>query len=121
MRRARHSAPPFYGWRLKSMMTSLQLSREDRVLRITLNRPDKRNALSADLCAAVADVVESAWEDASVGCVLIDAAGEVFCAGMDLEEVLAGDASDKTVIHERLFTLMARAKKPIVAAVQGPA
>jgi enoyl-CoA hydratase/carnithine racemase len=103
------------------MMTSLQVSREDRVLRITLNRPGKRNALSADLCSAIADTVESSWDDGSVGCVLIDAAGEVFCAGMDLEEVLAGDASDKTAIHERLFTLAARSSKPIVAAVQGPA
>jgi enoyl-CoA hydratase/carnithine racemase len=103
------------------MSTSLKVSRDERVLRLTLNRLGKRNALSVDLCSAVADAVESAWDDASVGCVLIDAAGEVFCAGMDLDEVLAGDASDKTAVHERLFTLNARARKPIVAAVQGPA
>ena len=103
------------------MSPSLLVSREDRVLRVTLNRPEKRNALSSDLCESIADVVEGSWTDDAVGCVLIDAAGDVFCAGMDLEEVLAPDAADKTAIHERLFTLAARAEKPIVAAVQGPA
>jgi enoyl-CoA hydratase/carnithine racemase len=97
----------------------LHVSREDRVLRITLNRPEKRNALSTNLCAQIADNVEASWSDKDIGCVLIDAVGDVFCAGMDLEEAL--DAAEKTVIHERLFTLAARAEKPIVAAVQGPA
>jgi enoyl-CoA hydratase/carnithine racemase len=103
------------------MSTSLQVSREERVLRLTLNRPEKRNALSAELAGQIADAVESSWDDPSVGCVLIDASGEVFCAGMDLDEVLSPDAAEKTFIHERLFSLAARARKPIVAAVQGPA
>jgi enoyl-CoA hydratase/carnithine racemase len=103
------------------MSTSLVVSREERVLRLTLNRPEKRNALSSELCEAIADTVESSWDDPSLGCVLIEAAGEVFSAGMDLDEVLAPDAAEKTSIHERLFTLAARAKKPMVAAVQGPA
>jgi enoyl-CoA hydratase/carnithine racemase len=103
------------------MSTSLQVSREERVLRLSLNRPEKRNALSSELCGAIADAVESSWDDPSVGCVLIEATGEVFCAGMDLDEVVAPDAAEKTAIHERLFTLAARAKKPMVAAVQGPA
>jgi enoyl-CoA hydratase/carnithine racemase len=120
-RRARPSAPPYFAWRLKSMNTSLLVSREDRVLRVTLNRPEKRNALSTDLCARIADAVEGSWTDDAIGCVLIDAAGDVFCAGMDLDEVLAPDAAEKTAVHERLFTLAARAEKPIVAAVQGPA
>jgi len=103
------------------MSTSLQVSREERILRLTLNRPEKRNALSSELCESLADAVESSWDDASVGCVVIEAAGEVFCAGMDLDEALSSDAAEKTAIHERLFTLAARAKKPIVTAVQGPA
>ena len=57
----------------------------------------------------------------AIRCVLIDAAGNFFSAGMDLDEALSPDASEKTAIHERLFTLGARATKPIVAAVQGPA
>ena len=103
------------------MSTSLHVSREDRVLRVTLNRPEKRNALNADLCTTIVDAVEASWSDDAIGCVLIDAAGDVFSAGMDLEEALAPDAAEKTAIHERLFTLGARSEKPIVAAVQGPA
>ena len=41
----------------KSM--TLQITREDAILRLTLNRPEKRNALSTGLCAAIADAVES--------------------------------------------------------------
>jgi enoyl-CoA hydratase/carnithine racemase len=103
------------------MSTSLKVNREDRVLRLTLNRPDKRNALSTELCGLIADAVESAWADPEIGCVLIDSVGDIFCSGMDLDEVLESGVADKTAVHERLFTLWARATKPIVAAVQGPA
>src|SRR4030095_15619389 len=97
MLRGRHSAPHCFGWRSKFMSTSLQINREDRVLRITLNRPEKRNALTTDLCVQIVDAVEASWNDKAVGCVLIDALGDVFCSGMDLEEAL--DAAEKTVIH----------------------
>jgi enoyl-CoA hydratase/carnithine racemase len=103
------------------MSTSLRVEREGRVLRLVLSRPEKRNALGAELCTAIADAVEGSWDDAGVGCVLMEAAGPVFCAGMDLDEALAPDAADKTAVHERLFTLGMRSKNPIVAAVQGPA
>jgi enoyl-CoA hydratase/carnithine racemase len=103
------------------MSASLDVEREERVLRLVMNRPEKRNALSAELCTAIADSVENSWDDPGVGCVLIEAAGDVFCAGMDLDEALAPQASEMTAVHERLFTLGMRAKKPIVAAVQGPA
>jgi enoyl-CoA hydratase/carnithine racemase len=56
-----------------------------------------------------------------VGAVLLDAKGDVFCAGMDLDEAASPDAARHTAIHERLFTLGVRMRKPIVVAVQGPA
>lgn len=103
------------------MNGNLEVSREGRILRVTLNRPEKRNALSAALCEEIADAIEGAQEDTSVGSVLLDAKGDVFCAGMDLEEATGPDAAGCTAIHERLFTLGARAGKPIVASIQGPA
>ena len=103
------------------MSESLLLNREDGVLRVTLNRPEKRNALNADLCARVADAIEASWDDPAVRSVLIEGSGEVFCSGMDLEETPAPNAAERTAIHERLFTLGARSVKPIVAAVGGPA
>ena len=54
---------------------------------ITLNRADKRNALSRGLIAALADAFEKARTDANVRCVVLTGAGPVFCAGMDLAEL----------------------------------
>jgi enoyl-CoA hydratase/carnithine racemase len=104
-----------------STNASLRIEREGRVLRLTLNRPDKRNALSAELCHAIVDAVETAAEDRRTGAVLLDAAGDVFCAGMDLAEIGGAGAAALTSIHERLFTLTLRIPLPIVVAVQGPA
>jgi len=102
-------------------MSSLLVNREDRVLRLTLNRPDKRNALSADLCRELVARIEEAERDPQIGCILLDAAGPIFCAGMDLDEALAPNAPDQTAIHEPLFTIGSRLRIPLVAAVQGPA
>jgi enoyl-CoA hydratase/carnithine racemase len=103
------------------MNANLEISREAAVLRVTLNRPEKRNALSADMCRGIVDAVEGASEDSSIGAVLLNAKGDVFCAGMDLDEAASPEAAQYTAIHERLFTLGARMRKPIVTAVQGPA
>lgn len=103
------------------MNAKLEISREGAVLRVTLNRPEKRNALTTAMCAAIADAVEGAQDDSEIGAVLLDAKGEVFCAGMDLDEATLPDAAENTAVHQRLFTLGARMRKPIVVAVQGPA
>jgi enoyl-CoA hydratase/carnithine racemase len=100
---------------------SLIVSHENRVVRLTLNRPEKRNALSIELCHALACAFDEALKDPKVGAILIDAIGPVFSAGMDLDEVLQPDAAPRTFIHEKIFTVGARSTKPIVAAVQGPA
>lgn len=91
---------------------SCKQTREGRVLRVTLARPDKRNALTAEMCEAIVDAVHQ-----SPGAVLLDAEGDVFCAGMDLEAANA----DATAIHARLFSIGFRSTTPIVCAVQGPA
>ena len=75
---------------------SLEINREGRVLRLTLSRPEKRNALSVELCTQLADAFDSAQSDSGVGAILIDAQGNVFCAGMDLDEVLDADAAERT-------------------------
>jgi enoyl-CoA hydratase/carnithine racemase len=103
------------------MNANLEINREAEVLRVTLNRPDKRNALSVAMCRGIVNAVERAQEDTSVGAVILDAKGDVFCAGMDLDEATSPEAAEYTAIHERLFTLGARVRKPIVVAVQGPA
>lgn len=99
----------------------MKSARENRVLRLTLDRPDKRNALSESLCRELVSALDSAWADDTVGCVLLDAEGDVFSAGMDLDEATQPDAAQKTELHEALFTFGFRAAKPVVAAVQGAA
>ncbi len=54
---------------------------------ITINRADKRNALSRALIAELTAAFERARDDASARCVILSAAGSVFCAGMDLAEL----------------------------------
>lgn len=103
------------------MSTSLGISREDRLLIVTLNRPEKRNALSFALCRELVDALGEAERDASAGAILLRAEGKAFCAGMDLEEILEPDAAGRAEIHEAVFTFGARLTKPVVAAVQGPA
>jgi enoyl-CoA hydratase/carnithine racemase len=102
-------------------MSFLRINKQERVLRITLNRPDKRNALTTAMCHELVEAVEGVQEDAGIGSILIDAEGRAFCAGMDLDEAVAHKAQDSIAIHERLFSLGRTSRKPIVACIAGPA
>ena len=98
------------------------LETKQRVLRITLNRPEKRNALSVAMCNSILDAVESAQGDSQIGSILLTGNGRVFCAGMDVEEAVTIDNNDElAALHERLFTMGRRSLKPIVVCVNGAA
>jgi enoyl-CoA hydratase/carnithine racemase len=99
----------------------LQKAQHGRVLLLTLDRPQKRNALNCQLCRGIVDAVEGAAHDSSVGAILLAANGPTFCAGMDLEEAAAGATDETNALHERLFTLGARSSKPLIASVRGAA
>jgi enoyl-CoA hydratase/carnithine racemase len=101
--------------------TSLESERIGRVLRLTLNRPEKANALNSELCRDLVDSIGRADRDPSIGAIVIAANGKSFCAGMDLDEAGRGEFRIINQVHEQLFTLYARLGKPIVGAVQGPA
>ena len=95
----------------------------DGVARVTLNRPEKRNALSLELREQLAGVLEEQAQDESVRCVVLTGAGSAFCAGMDVTQ-FGGDRANKERIvatSTRLFELVARYPLPLVAAVNGPA
>ena len=100
----------------------LQIERDGRVLRVTLNRPEKRNALNAALCQELIAALSDAESDAEVGVVLLAGNGKSFSAGMDLDESLSPETSLPLAdLHERLFTAYAWMDKPVVAAVHGAA
>lgn len=96
---------------------------------ITLNRADKRNALSRPLIAAMSDAFERAKNDPAARCVLLAAAGPVFCAGMDLAELQESIAQpkqsspvwDDALRLAKLYELIYTLPKPTIAIVNGPA
>jgi methylglutaconyl-CoA hydratase len=96
---------------------------------ITLNRADKRNALSRELIAGLAAAFEKARDDPAARCVILTGAGPVFCAGMDLAELAESlqQPVESTPVWEdalrlaRLYDLIYTLPKPTVAAVNGPA
>ena len=99
----------------------LVVDQKCRVLQVTLNRPDKRNALNAEMCAGIVAAVRSAQERRDIGAILISANGPVFCAGMDLDEAAAAKEDELAEIHEQLFSMGATSIKPIAVCVNGPA
>jgi methylglutaconyl-CoA hydratase len=97
------------------------------VLTATLNRPDKRNAIDTAMIDALLATLDRADLDAEVRVVALRGAGRDFCAGMDLNELLA--SADRTVEENRraalhfggVFLRMRQIPKPVVALVHGRA
>jgi enoyl-CoA hydratase/carnithine racemase len=98
----------------------LSIHDKHRILHIVLNRPEKRNALTCDMCAGIAAAVASAQTRDDIGVILISSTGAVFCAGMDLDEALEPH-HNLAAAHEDLFTMGAHSLKPILISVNGPA
>ncbi|HEY2018466.1 MAG TPA: enoyl-CoA hydratase/isomerase family protein [Bryobacteraceae bacterium] len=104
------------------MSDTLHIESHGRVLRLMLDRPEKRNALSALLCRDLVEALENAGRDPAVGAILLSARGKSFCAGMDVSEFSGGGAPEGLGnLHERLFTAGARLPKPLIGSVQGAA
>jgi enoyl-CoA hydratase/carnithine racemase len=90
---------------------------------VRMNRPDKKNALTASMYGAMADALENANGHAAIRCVVIAGAAGAFSAGNDLAEFLqaasTGDGLGSSVV--RFLHALARSERPLVAAVQGVA
>ena len=97
----------------------------DGVATITLNRPDKGNALSAAMMHALEGRIGEAIADEGVRVVVIAANGRIFSAGHDLEEMLEHKNNDWQKAHfdhcSRLMLSIRNAPKPFIARVQGAA
>ncbi len=93
---------------------------------LTLDRPDRRNALSPALVAALLDALRSAFDDSAVGAVVLTGRGAHFCAGGDLGPGGLADGGFLAQHHARglfvdLLLALHRAPVPVVAAMQGDA
>jgi enoyl-CoA hydratase/carnithine racemase len=105
------------------MAAILLEERTDGVLRLTLNRPEARNALSVELMTALVEALGRAADDPHSRVVVIAGTGPAFCAGHDLRE-LRQDPRRET--HQRIFELcselmlaIVRLPKPVIAEVHG--
>ena len=101
-------------------MSQIEVARDGAVMRIAINRPEKKNALTADMYDALSEAVEEAEADAGVRVLLLHGKGDAFTAGNDLQDFMQkpwkGQAKPPAV---RFINAVAHASKPIVAAVHG--
>lgn len=109
------------------MYTKILYSIQDGVARITLNRPDKRNALDAELISEVKDATAACARDPQCRVVLLAGAGKDFCSGADLagleKSAQAGvlENMDDARNMAELFLMIRKHPRPVIAAVQGRA
>jgi enoyl-CoA hydratase/carnithine racemase len=112
-------------WRGDSSVTEhVLVEKSDKLLVLTLNRPDKKNALTRAMYATLAAEIANADDDPNVRCVLIQAKGDMFTAGNDLADFAAvgnSTTAPKPEDANPLLPALARARTPIVAAVNGRA
>src|ERR1700751_1156563 len=95
------------------------VSERSGILRIQFNRPAKKNAMTSSMYITMADLLNNAAKDDSVGVVLWHSAGDSFCAGNDLEDFLKNPMGPGDSPQSRLINALIAFDKPIVAAVHG--
>jgi enoyl-CoA hydratase len=101
----------------------LLTERHNKTLLLTLNRPDKRNALHPDLVVEMLATLEATANDNALQVVVITGAGQAFCAGLDLEHTLGKtqQPGSKFGIVFDLFHRIYTLPQPVIAAINGPA
>lgn len=102
----------------------LTLSQEDHVAVVTLNRPERRNALSLALMLELIDCLDGIGRDPQIRAVVLAATGKVFSSGHDLSEMVARSVNDYRRLFDVCTELMTRLQsipQPVIAQVQGMA
>jgi enoyl-CoA hydratase/carnithine racemase len=89
---------------------------DQQVVLVTINRPSKKNALTQDMYAAMADALEQASDDRDIGALVITGTGSSFTAGNDLSDFSSGGPLTEVT---RFLQVVSTAKVPLVAAVNG--
>lgn len=97
------------------------LKREGAVLVVTLNRPDRLNALKRSMERRYLEAIGEADDDPEVGAVVLTGAGRGFCAGVDMGELaLIGTEAEDPSIPPEARTAPLRLRKPLIAAITAP-
>lgn len=93
-----------------------------RVAVLTINRPDKKNAVNGDVARGMEAAIDKLEDDPEVWLGVLQGSGSVFCAGADLKAINEGRAGELQTEKGGFAGIVARARtKPIIAAVDGPA
>jgi enoyl-CoA hydratase/carnithine racemase len=102
-------------------MDEIITERSESVLRVQLNRPMKKNAMTSRMYATLADVFNEAAKDEYTRVVLWHGAGDSFSAGNDIEDFLNNPPGRGDSPQDRLMNALVDFDKPLIAAVQGAA
>ncbi len=100
-------------------MSDIVTERSGSILRVQLNRPEKKNAMTSAMYDTIADLLNAAAKDDDIRVVLWHGAGDSFCAGNDLEDFLKNPMGPDDSPQSRLINALINFDKPIVAAVHG--
>ena len=104
---------------------TVDIERDGGVIVATLNRPDKKNALTGAMYRALREALVMASADAGIGAVVVTGAGGAFCAGNDVGDFLAENQRQSEGARSgpggEFIRTLARFDKPLLAAVEGPA
>jgi enoyl-CoA hydratase/carnithine racemase len=100
---------------------NIVVAADDGVLRVTFDRPAKRNAMTMAMYSELADALERANTDDDVAIVLLRGAGGAFTAGNDLEDMLSHPVDSDDAPPLRMLHALCRLDAVLVAAVDGPA
>ncbi len=104
----------------------LLVEKKDGIATITLNRPERMNALSNELSVAISETFESLGNDDSIGVAILTGSGRAFCAGLDLKELSEGkNILEKPVeeleTEDDMPAMFQRFGRPVIGAVNGVA
>ena len=102
-------------------MSDIITERTDGIVRVQLNRPAQKNAMTSSMYTSLADILNEADKDNAIRVVLWHAAGNAFCAGNDVVDFLKNPPRPGAFPQGDLMDAFVRFEKPIVAAVQGAA
>ncbi len=103
------------------MSDDILIETNEAILTIRVNRPERKNALTADMYAAMADALETAAGDSSANVAVILGSEGVFTAGNDIKDFLNDPPHGEAAPVHRFISFLAQTDMPLVAAVDGPA
>jgi enoyl-CoA hydratase len=103
------------------MDTTVLFEKENGVALITLNRPERRNAINQDLLVNLYNYIDEVAASADIKAAVITGAGTAFCSGLDLKAITTDNLMNPRGDGSDLLNVIGACTKPLIGAVNGPA